>query len=102
MLSACQTGLGKEVKGEGMIGMTRAFMYAGAPRVVVSLWSVKDRPTSELMARFYKRMLGRKKNSPAAALRAAQIDMWKETAWKAPYFWAGFILQGEWKQMGVN
>lgn len=102
VLSACQTGLGKEVKGEGMIGMTRAFMYAGSPRVVVSLWSVKDRPTSELMARFYKRMLGGKKQSPAAALRAAQIEMWKETNWKAPYFWAGFILQGEWKQMGAN
>ena len=102
VLSGCQTGLGKEVKGEGLIGMTRGFMYAGAPRMVVSLWSVDDRATSALMARFYKRMLGGQKQPPSAALRAAQIEMWKETGWKAPYFWAGFIFQGEWKQMGAN
>jgi CHAT domain-containing protein/Tfp pilus assembly protein PilF len=98
VLSACQTGLGKQVKGEGMIGMTRGFMYAGAPRIVVSLWSVDDRATSALMARFYKKMLGREKQPPSAALRVAQIEMWKETGWKAPYFWAGFIFQGEWNK----
>jgi CHAT domain-containing protein/Tfp pilus assembly protein PilF len=102
VLSACQTGLGKEVKSEGMIGVTRGFMYAGAARMVVSLWSVDDRATSALMARFYKRLLGGKQLPPSAALRGAQIEMWKKTAWKAPYFWAGFIFQGEWKQTGKN
>jgi CHAT domain-containing protein len=96
VLSACETGLGEEVKGEGLVGLTRGFMYAGAPRVVVSLWSVSDRATSELMTKFYKGML-QKNLQPAAALRAAQIEMWQKTEWKAPYYWAAFVLQGEWK-----
>ncbi|WP_347276089.1 CHAT domain-containing protein [Coleofasciculus sp. FACHB-T130] len=96
VLSACETGLGEEVKGEGLVGLTRGFMYAGAPRVVVSLWSVSDRATSELMTKFYKGML-EKNLQPAAALRAAQIEMWQKTEWKAPYYWAAFVLQGEWK-----
>lgn len=102
VLSACQTGLGKEVAGEGLIGMTRGFMYAGAPRMVVSLWSVDDRATSVLMARFYKRMIEGEKQPPSAALRSAQIEMWKNPGRKAPYFWAGFIFQGEWKNMAAN
>lgn len=102
VLSACQTGLGKEVKGEGMLGITRGFMYAGASRIVVSLWSVDDRATSVLMVRFYSRMLQGEKQSPAAALRAAQLAMRSETGWKAPYFWAGFAFQGEWKQMSAK
>lgn len=97
VLSACRTGLGKEVKGEGLIGLTRGFMYAGTPRVVVSLWSVEDKATAELMARFYKRMLGAEGQPAAAALRAAQVEMWKEKRWAAAYHWAAFILQGEWK-----
>ncbi len=96
VLSACQTGLGKEVKGEGIVGMTRSFMYAGAPRVVVSLWSVRDREAAELMARFYKRLLGPRAMPPAAALRAAQVEMWRERQ-AAPYYWAAFVIQGEWK-----
>ncbi|MBW4563803.1 MAG: CHAT domain-containing protein [Mojavia pulchra JT2-VF2] len=95
VLSACQTGLGKEIKGEGLVGMTRGFMYAGAPRVVVSLWDVQDQATSELMKRFYQKMLS-EKLKPAAALRAAQIEMLKEKQWKLPYYWAAFLLQGEW------
>jgi CHAT domain-containing protein len=97
VLSGCQTALGKEVKGEGLVGLTRAFMYAGAPRVVASLWKVEDAATSELMARFYKGMLGPEKVRPAAALREAQVSMWKEKRWKMPYYWAAFVLQGEWK-----
>ncbi len=97
VLSACRTGLGKEIKGEGLIGLTRGFMYAGTPRVVVSLWSVTDKPTAEMMARFYKKMLGAERQSAAAALRAAQVEMWKERRWEAAYYWAAFILQGEWK-----
>lgn len=96
VLSACQTGLGKEVRGEGLVGMTRAFMYAGAPRVVVSLWSVSDRATAELMARFYRGML-KEKLRPAAALRAAQLSLMKERGWESPFYWAAFTLQGEWR-----
>jgi len=97
VLSACQTGLGKEVKGEGLIGLTRGFMYAGVPRVVASLWKVDDRATSELMKRFYQGMLGPGQLSPAGALRQAQLSIWKEKQWRAPYYWAAFVLQGEWK-----
>jgi CHAT domain-containing protein/Tfp pilus assembly protein PilF len=96
VLSACQTGLGKEIKGEGLVGLTRGFMYAGAARVVVSLWSVSDRATSELMVKFYERML-KGNERPAAALRAAQVEMWRQKQWEAPYYWAGFTLQGEWR-----
>jgi CHAT domain-containing protein len=96
VLSACQTGLGKEVKGEGLVGLTRGFMYAGASRVVASLWQVNDAATAELMKRFYRRML-QDGMRPAAALRAAQIEMWKKPQWQSPFYWSGFALQGEWK-----
>jgi CHAT domain-containing protein/tetratricopeptide (TPR) repeat protein len=96
VLSACETGLGKDVKGEGLVGLTRGFMYAGAKRVVVSLWSVKDTATAELMKKFYRQMLA-KGLHPVAALRAAQLEMWKTQQWKAPYYWAAFVVQGEWK-----
>jgi len=95
-LSACETGLGKEIIGEGLVGLTRGFMYAGAARVVVSLWALNDRATAELMARFYRKML-KDGLRPAAALRAAQVELSKHPQWKAPYFWAGFTLQGEWR-----
>jgi CHAT domain-containing protein len=96
VLSACQTALGKEINGEGIVGMTRGFMYAGAPRVVASLWRIDDRATAELMKRFYGAMLGESLR-PAQALRTAQISMWKEKRWQSPYYWAAFTLQGEWK-----
>lgn len=96
VLSACQTALGKDIRGEGLIGLTRGFMYAGAPRVVATLWKVSDSATSELMSRFYQNML-RKGLSPAASLRAAQLSMRREKQWAAPYYWAGFVLQGEWQ-----
>ena len=97
VLSACRTGLGKEFKGEGLVGLTRAFMYAGAARIVVSIWDVDDKPTSELMVRFYRYMLGPAKLRPAAALRAAQLEMSRDPRWHSPYYWAAFVLQGEWK-----
>ncbi len=97
VLSACQTGLGKQVKGEGMIGLPQSFMYAGAPRVVVSLWAQPDKATADLMSRFYRRLLNEKSVTPVAALRAAQLEMWREQRWPAFYFWAGFTLQGEWR-----
>jgi len=96
VLSACETGLGKEIKGEGLIGLTRGFMYSGAPRVVASLWNVDDLATAELMKLFYQRML--KDGLPAgAALRAAQLELSRQKRWASPYFWAGFVLHGEWK-----
>jgi len=96
VLSACETGLGKEVTGEGLEGLTRAFMYAGARRVVVSLWNVNDKATASLMQRLYTEML-RNNKTPAAALRAAQIEMLRTRQWQSPYFWAPFVMQGEWK-----
>jgi CHAT domain-containing protein len=96
VLSACRTALGKEIKGEGLVGLTRGFMYAGAPRVVASIWDIRDDATAELMKRFYQGMF-REGLRPAEVLRAAQISIWKEPRWKAPYYWAGFVLQGEWK-----
>ena len=96
VLSACQTGLGREIRGEGLVGLTRGFMYAGAPRVVASLWKVDDAATAELMKRFYAAML-RDNLRPAAALRRAKVEMWKQKRWHAPYYWAAFELQGEWR-----
>jgi CHAT domain-containing protein len=97
VLSACQTGLGKEVQGEGLVGLTRGFMYAGAPRVVASLWKVDDSATAELMRTFYSAMLGENRLSVSAALRQAQVAMWKTRRFQAPYYWAAFVLQGDWK-----
>jgi tetratricopeptide (TPR) repeat protein/CHAT domain-containing protein len=96
VLSACQTGLGKEVRGEGSIGLTRGFMYAGVPRVLVSLWNVSDEATAELMGRFY-RLLLREKLPASEALERAQREMRERTRWKSPYYWAAFVLQGEWR-----
>lgn len=96
VLSACQTALGKEVKGEGLIGLTRGFMYAGSPRVVASLWKVDDVATAEFMKVFYQKML-KEKMRPSAALREAKIAMMKQRRWSPPYYWAAFELQGEWR-----
>ena len=97
VLSGCKTGLGKEVKGEGLLSLTRGFMYAGSARVLVSLWDVNDKSTAELMAHFYEGMLGKQRLKPAAALRQAQIAMWKSPQWRAPYYWAAFALHGEYR-----
>jgi len=96
VLSACQTALGKEIKGEGLVGLTRGFMYAGAPRVVASLWRIDDRATADIMKRFYSAML-KDGMRPAAALRAAQISMSQDKRWHSPHYWAAFTLQGEWR-----
>ena len=96
VLSACHTGLGKLVNGEGLIGLTRGFMYAGAHRIVSTLWAVDDRGTAELMGKFYEAM-ERDGMRPAAALRKAQIEILKQKEWKSPYYWGGFQIQGEWK-----
>jgi CHAT domain-containing protein len=96
VLSACETGLGKEIRGEGLVGLTRGFMYAGASRVAASLWSIDDAATAELMSRFYKAML-RDGLSPPAALRKSQLQMRQQERFADPYYWASFIIQGEWK-----
>lgn len=95
VLSGCQTGLGKEIRGEGIEGLTRSFMYAGAARVMVSLWAVNDESTARLMTQFYKDLLGTRQMNPAAALRTAQLAMLKDKQFSAPYYWAAFVLQGE-------
>jgi CHAT domain-containing protein len=98
VLSACRTGLGKDVRGEGLIGLTRGFMYAGASSVVASLWKVDDEATAELMKRFYINML-QGNMPPAAALRAAQNSIRQEPQWHSPYYWGAFILQGDYSQV---
>ena len=96
MLSACETGLGKVKRGEGVIGLSRAFMYAGATTVGVTLWSVADKPTAELMTDFYQRLLG-PNPSPSDAIREAQLAMISGKKYSAPFYWAPFVLVGEWK-----
>jgi CHAT domain-containing protein len=96
VLSACQTALGKEIKGEGLVGLTRGFMYAGSKRVLASLWNVNDSLTADLMKRFYQGLFA-KQLSPAAALREAQLQILKRKSSSSPYYWAAFSLQGEWR-----
>lgn len=98
VLSACQTALGKDVRGEGLIGLTRGFMYAGASSVVASLWKVDDEATAVLMREFYVNLL-RNGATPAEALRAAQNSVRQRPEWRAPYYWAAFTLQGEHSQV---
>lgn len=95
VLSGCQTALGREIRGEGLMGLTRGFFHAGASQVMASVWPVRDRATAELMQRFY-RALFRERLSPAAALRAAQLSMRQDSRWRDPYFWAAFVVQGDW------
>jgi CHAT domain-containing protein len=96
VLAACRTGLGEEVRGEGLVGLTRGFMYAGAPRVVATLWDVDDEASAELMQRFYRALL-QEGERPAAALRSVQMAMAREERWREPFYWGGFVLQGEWR-----
>jgi CHAT domain-containing protein len=93
VLSACETGLGKEIHGEGIVGLTRAFLYAGASSVVVSLWKVADASTAELMVRFHEH-LSRTGSSRTEALRRAQLDLIGNGAFAHPYYWAPFVLVG--------
>jgi CHAT domain-containing protein len=95
VLSACRTALGKQVRGEGIMGLARAFLYAGAARVVASLWKVDDVATAEFMQTFYEGMLGDAHLPPPEALRAAQLKMMNDRRWQSPYYWAAFVLQGD-------
>jgi len=98
VLSGCRTALGKEVRGEGLMGLTRGFLYAGVPRVVASLWPVQDSTGTELMTRFYRAMW-RDRLPPAAALRQAQLSLRHDhdPRHRGPFSWAAFVLQGDWR-----
>jgi len=96
VLSGCETALGREIRGEGLMGLTQGFFYAGAERVMASLWRVEDRATAELMSRFYRAML-QEKLPPAAALRAAQLAIRSDARWQDPFYWAPFVVQGDWR-----
>ncbi|HWN43691.1 MAG TPA: CHAT domain-containing protein, partial [Thermoanaerobaculia bacterium] len=94
VLSGCQTALGREIRGEGLVGLSQGFLDAGARNVVASLWQVPDRATAELMTVFYRSYLQRGA-APAAALREAQLAVRARRGWSEPYHWASFILMGE-------
>jgi CHAT domain-containing protein len=96
VLSACRSALGKELRGEGLQSVVRGFMYAGAPRVVAAIWDVDDRATAAFMGRFYRAMLV-EGHPPAAALREAQLAIRARAQWRDPFYWAGFVLEGEWR-----
>jgi CHAT domain-containing protein len=95
VLSACQTALGRPLAGEGLLGLARGFLYAGSRRVIASLWPVDDAATAQLMQAFYRGVLQRGE-SPAAALRHAQTSVASIPKWRAPYYWAGFVVEGDW------
>lgn len=98
VLSSCRTAVGKETRGEGAAGLARGFLNAGARGVVASLWRVDDQATAELMKLFYAGMLGPRHLSPPEALRRAQYAVANMPRWRAPYYWAAFILIGEWRR----
>lgn len=97
VLSACQTALGQDIRGEGVTGLTSAFLHAGAARVISSAWQVDDEATAELMREFYRALLGERVRTPAAALREAQLAISHHDRWRAPYYWAGFLMNGDWR-----
>jgi CHAT domain-containing protein len=97
VLSACDTGVGEIRNGEGVYGLRRSFVLAGAESLVMSLWSVSDSTTRELMTSYYKDLkqgMGR-----GAALRRVQLDMLKRTGRRHPFYWASFIHFGEWANL---
>ena len=96
VLSVCDSALGRNLGGEGASSLARAFFYAGAHRVVASLWPVDDRASAALMQAFYRGLLERHE-TPALALAAAQREIGNDPRWRAPFYWAGFVLQGDWR-----
>jgi CHAT domain-containing protein len=94
-LSGCSTGLGKQVQGEGTLGLVHSFLRGGARRVLVSLWDVDDSATAAFMVQSYAAMLGPRHLSPVAAPRGTQMNMRASKRWSAPHFWAGFVPTGD-------
>ncbi len=101
VLSACSTGVGREVRGEGLESLARGFLSAGAPRLVVSLWPVEDEGTAVLMGRFYRELV-QERQGPANALRRAQLALRLDPRFRDPYHWAGFVFLGDWQFPGVR
>ena len=95
VLSSCDSALGKDLDSEGIIGLPRGFLFAGARSVIASLWKVNDAATATLMSRLYARI--RRGESPGSALRGAQLEMAQDEQWSKPYYWAGFVLQGDYR-----
>lgn len=95
-LSACRSALGRRIRGEGMLGLTHAFLQAGAARVLSSLWQVRDRGTGELMLGFYRGVWSESLGT-AAALRQAQRELRSQARYRDPYYWSAFVLQGDWR-----
>jgi CHAT domain-containing protein len=95
VLSACETGLGKEVRGEGLFSLVRGFMYAGAPAVLATSWKVDDQATADLMKLFYESLFDGR--TAAESLREAQTRLRSTKRYQRPYYWAGFELQGDWR-----
>jgi CHAT domain-containing protein len=95
VLSSCSSALGKDLESEGIIGLPRGFLYAGAKSVIASLWKVNDEATAKLMSSLYARI--RKGETPSSALRGAQLEMLHDQQWSKPYYWAAFVLQGEYR-----
>jgi CHAT domain-containing protein len=95
VLSSCESALGKELEAEGIIGLPRGFLYAGAKSVIASLWKVNDEATAKLMSALYARI--QRGDSPSSALRGAQLQMTRDEQWSNPYYWAAFALQGEYR-----
>lgn len=96
VLSGCDTALGETIRGEGVVGITRGFMYAGVPRILATLWQVRERATVDLMDAFYQGLLDEGRTVPAA-LRQAQLELMRRPGRQDPYFWAGVVLQGDWQ-----
>jgi CHAT domain-containing protein len=95
VLSSCDSGLGKDLSSEGIIGLPRAFLRAGAKSVIATLWKVEDRATAELMTHFYAHL--HQGESPSSALRSAQLELSREKQWSDPYYWAAFVFQGDYR-----
>ena len=95
VLSSCDSALGRDLESEGIIGLPRGFLYAGAKSVIASLWKVNDDATATLMSRLYTRM--KNGESPSSALRGAQLEMVQDERWANPYYWAAFVLQGDYR-----
>jgi CHAT domain-containing protein len=95
VLSSCDSALGKDLDSEGIIGLPRGFLYAGAKSVIASLWKVDDEASARLMASLYERI--QRGERPSSALRGAQLEMMQDKEWSKPYYWAGFSLQGDYR-----
>jgi CHAT domain-containing protein len=95
VLSSCDSALGKDMQSEGIIGLPRAFLYAGAKSVIASLWKVNDEATARMMSALYARI--KNGESPGSALRNAQLEMARDERWRKPYYWAAFAVQGDYR-----